>query len=236
MFNFKNTNITFLIILLILILLKVLYPFSIIYFVIPVLIYSFILFLGALNVCSQFYMKVKCTLDRKSQINLTFDDGPDPIITPQILNILKKYNIKATFFCVGEKIKKHPYVVSQIDDAGHTTGNHSYSHSNFFDFFRTNKVIDELKKTNQLIVSLTGKECKIFRPPFGVTNPNIAKAVRKLNMEAVGWSIRSLDTVKNKKTVLKRINKAKPGDIILFHDTKSQTLEILEEFLRLKTI
>lgn len=236
MFNFKNTNITFLIILVIVILLRVLYPVSIIYFVIPVLIYSCILFLGALNVCSQFYMKVKCILDSKSQIHLTFDDGPDPIVTPQILNILKKYNIKATFFCVGEKIKKHPYVVSQIDDAGHTIGNHSYSHSNFFDFFRTNKVIDELKKTNQLISGLTGKECKIFRPPFGVINPNIAKAVRKLNIETVGWSIRSLDTVKNKKTVLKRINKAKPGDIILFHDTKSQTIEILEEFLRLKKI
>ena len=234
MLNFKNTNITFLIILIILILLRVLYPFSVIYFVIPILIYSFLLFLGSKNICSQFYMKVKCKSDDKSQIHLTFDDGPDPDTSPKILKILKKHNRKATFYCIGEKIKKHPYVVRQIHDAGHAIGNHSYSHSNFFDFYRTKKVVDELKKTNHLIYSLTGEECKIFRPPFGVTNPNIAKAVKKLNMKTVGWNIRSLDTVKNKKTVLKRLMKAKPGDIILLHDTKKQTVEILEEFLRLK--
>ena len=89
-FNFKNISILFIFIFSIIILLRFLYPFSLIYFIIPLLIYSFILFLGAKNVCSQFYMKVICKSENKSKIHLTFDDGPDPIITPQILNILKK--------------------------------------------------------------------------------------------------------------------------------------------------
>ena len=234
MFTFKNTNIAFLIIFLILILIRIVYPYSTALFTIPLLIYSFILFLGAKNVCSQFYMKVKCTSDDKSQIHLTFDDGPDPNTSPKILEVLKKHNKKATFFCIGEKIEKHPNIIKQIVEDGHEIGNHSYSHSNFFDFYGTSRVIKKLEKTNQLIKNITGKECNIFRPPYGVTNPNIAKAVKKLKMESVGWSIWSLDTVKDKKAVLKRLEKAKPGDIILFHDTKVRTVEILEEFLRLK--
>ena len=233
-FNFKNITALFLIIFLILILIRIVYPYSIALFTIPLLIYSFILFLGAKNVCSQFYMKVKCASDEKSQIHLTFDDGPDSSVTPEILKVLERHNKKATFFCIGEKIESYPEIIKKIIKNGHKIGNHSYSHSNFFDFFRTSKVIKELDKTNKLIKEISGKECTIFRPPYGVTNPNIAKAVKKLNMETVGWSIRSLDTVKDKKTVLKRLKKAKPGDIILFHDTKVHTVEILEEFLRLK--
>ena len=232
-FNFKNTTFAFLTIFLIIIVLRILHPFSIIYLGIPFLIYSFILFLGAKNVCSQFYLKTECYSKDKSKTHITFDDGPDPKITPQILEILKKHNKKATFFCIGEKIEKHPEVIQQIAEQGHEIGNHSYSHSYYFDFFRTSKVIKELDKTNKLIKEISGKDCIIFRPPFGVTNPNIAKAVKKLNLETIGWSIRSLDTVKDKKTILKRLEKAKPGDIILFHDTKEQTVEILDDFLRL---
>ncbi|MCD4793433.1 MAG: polysaccharide deacetylase family protein [Bacteroidales bacterium] len=179
-------------------------------------------------------MNIKCISEDKSKIHLTFDDGPDPNTTPKILKVLKKYNKKATFFCIGEKIEKHPEILKQIAEQGHEIGNHSYSHSYYFDFFRTSKVIKELDKTNKLIKKISGKDCIIFRPPFGVTNPNIAKAVKKLNLETIGWSIRSLDTVKDKKTVLKRLEKAKPGNIVLFHDTKTNTVEILEEFLRLK--
>ena len=108
-----------------------------------------------------------------------------------------------------------------------------YKNSYFFDFFGTKKVIEELEKTNRLIKNISGKDCQIFRPPYGVTNPNIAKAAKILNLQVVGWSVRSLDTVKNKKQVLKRLEKVKPGDIVLFHDTKANTPEISDDFLRL---
>lgn len=232
MLNFKNTNITFSILFLILIILRINYAFSIYYFIIPILIYHVIIFFGVKNICSHFFLKAKCKLEDKSKIHLTFDDGPDENTTPQILEILKKHNQKATFFCIGEKIEQHPQIIKQIIEEGHKIGNHSYSHSNFFDIYKTSKIINEIKKTNQLIKDITGDECTIFRPPFGLTNPNIAKAVKKLNMEVIAWNIRSFDTIKSKEKVFQRISKAKNGDIILFHDTKQHTIEILDEFLQ----
>ncbi len=236
MSGFKKTNISLIIILLILILLRTNYLFSAIFFLIPFIIYIILLFFGSKNICLQFYMKVKCTSKDKSKIHLTFDDGPHPKITPEILKILKKNNQKATFFCIGKNLEQFPETAKQIISEGHTIGNHSYSHSWYFDFFRTSKVTKELLKTNTLIKKITGENCKIFRPPYGITNPNIARAVKKLNIKVWGWNIRSLDTVKDKNQVLKRLQKAKPGDIVLFHDTKLKTPEILDNFLRLKSI
>ncbi len=233
MLNFKKANIIFIIIFLSMILIEVYLPFSQLLYLLPLFLWFLILFFGSKNICSQFYTKVKCSSEDKSKLHLTFDDGPHPETTPEILKILKKYNQKAVFFCIGKNIEQYPEIVKQIVNEGHAIGNHSYSHSYYFDFFATTKVIAELEKTNQLIKELTGKDCKIFRPPYGVTNPNIAKAVKNLNMQVIGWSIRSLDTVKDKKQVLKRLQKAKAGDIILFHDIKAQTPEILDEFLRL---
>ncbi len=208
-------------------------PFSQFWYLIPLFIWLAILFTGSKNICSQFYTEVKCTSENKSKVQLTFDDGPHPEITPEILKILKKHNQKAIFFCIGKNIEKYPEIAKQIIAEGHTIGNHSFSHSYFFDFFGTKKVIEELEKTNRLIKNISDKDCRIFRPPYGVTNPNIAKAVKILNLQVVGWSVRSSDTVKNKKQVLKRLEKVKPGDIVLFHDTKANTPEILNDFLRL---
>ncbi len=233
MSGFRKTNILFFTIMIILILLRINYVFPVYIFIIPIAIYLTALFFGSKNICSQFYINAECKSKDKSKIHLTFDDGPHPEITPKILEVLKKHNQKATFFCIGKNLEKYSETAKQIVAEGHTTGNHSYSHSFYFDFFRTKKVIEELEKTNKLIKEITGKDCTIFRPPYGVTNPNIAKAVKKLNMQVSGWNIRSLDTVKNKKQVLIRLQKAKPGDIILFHDTKIITPEILDDFLRL---
>ncbi len=233
MSGFKKANILFFLVLVILLLSAIYYGFSAWFLIIPAVIYFILLFFGSKNICSQFYIKTKCKSEDKSKVHLTFDDGPHPEITPEILAILKKHNQKTIFFCTGQNIEKYPETAEKITTEGHIIGNHSYSHSYYFDFFRTKKVIEELEKTNKLIKEVTGKDCTIFRPPYGVTNPNIAKAVKKTNMQVWGWNIRSLDTVKNKKQVLKRLKKAKPGDIILFHDTKVNTPEILDNFLRL---
>lgn len=233
MLNFRNINIILIISFLVLILSRINYTFSIFYFLIPILTYLTILFFGVKNICSQFFLKSKCKSEDKSKIHLTFDDGPSPETTPKILNVLKKHNQKATFFCIGHKIEKHPEIVKQIIEQGHEVGNHSYSHSNFFDFWGSKKIISEIEQTNKLIKEITEKDCNIFRPPFGITNPHIALSVKNLKMKVIGWSIRSLDTVKTKQKVLQRIKNAKNGDIILFHDTKEQTVEILDEFLHL---
>lgn len=166
-------------------------------------------------------------------VAITFDDGPHPNFTPRVLELLQKYNARASFFCVGQQVNQYGVIAKKIVDNGHTIGNHTYTHSNKFGFLGTQKVLLELQKTNTTIKEVTGLEPKLYRPAFGVTNPSISKAVKKLKLTAVGWNIRSLDTTqRSKKVILERItNKIKKGDIILLHDSSEKTVEVLEQLL-----
>ncbi|RFN59578.1 polysaccharide deacetylase family protein [Marixanthomonas ophiurae] len=170
----------------------------------------------------------------KKQVAITFDDGPNAEFTPQILQILKAYNAKATFFCIGKHIEKYLGIVQQILAEGHTIGNHSYSHATNFGFFRKTRIVQELSKTDALIKKITGSTNTLFRPPYGVTNPSIAKAVKETNHTIIGWNVRSYDTViKNPTKVLNRLKKRlSPGSIILLHDTHSRCPEIVERLLQ----
>ena len=157
----------------------------------------------------------KPTKDKK-EIALSFDDGPNTQFTPQLLDILLENKIKATFFCLGEKINTQNSLVKKIDAQGHIIGNHSFSHSVLFDFKRPSRMLKEINATNESIYKAIGKKPKFFRPPFGITNSFLARAIEKTNMISIGWSLRSLDTVKKQEKVLKRIKrKISPGDIIL---------------------
>lgn len=232
MLNFKQTSNIFILLAIVTLIVCIVLEINFAYLLLIAFIYIALLALGSINVCSQFYLDVQCISEDKSKIHLTFDDGPNPETTSRILDILKEHNEKAIFFLIGQRIAEHPELVKRISDEGHTIGNHSFSHSNLFPLFRTKKVQEELEKTNTLIKEITGKECNLFRPPFGVTNPNIAKAVNRLGMRAIGWSVRTLDTVADKDLVLEKMKRANPGEIILLHDTKEQTVEILEDYLR----
>lgn len=164
---------------------------------------------------------------------ITFDDGPHPIYTPQVLDLLKKYNAKASFFCIGQKVKKHPEILRDLLDQGHVVGNHSYSHAWNFGFFNTPKVIEELHKTNAIVQSISGLEMKLFRPPYGVTNPSIKKALDHTKHLAIGWSVRSLDTTgRSAEVVYDRIIKRyENGGVVLMHDTSAKTVSVLEHLL-----
>lgn len=189
---------------------------------------------GSANIQSQFFLKTICAGPGDHlQVALTFDDGPDPRITPLILDILKTHQVQAAFFCIGHKMEKHPDLLRRIDTEGHVIGNHSYSHSYFFDLLPYRKVLEELQQTAQILKDITEKKMNFFRPPYGVTNPAIAKAVTQTNQKVIGWNVRSLDTViKDKEKLLKRIvKKIKPGSIILLHDTHEGLPEILTRLL-----
>jgi len=166
-------------------------------------------------------------------VSITFDDGPNPEFTPQILSLLKDHNAKATFFLIGKNAESNPELVLQIISEGHSIGNHSFSHSKNFGFFSSEKVAVELKRTNSLLKEITGKEAKLFRPPFGVTNPNIKKALRKTGHQTIGWSKRSLDTtsLSGEKSLKRITTNLKKGDIILLHDTSLKSVAVLEQLL-----
>lgn len=170
---------------------------------------------------------------KKNQVSITFDDGPNPEFTPLVLKLLKKYNAKATFFCIGQNIKRYPELVKDCIQQGHSIGNHTYSHSNYFGFLSTKKVISELQQTNTLTKKLIGVTMQFYRPAFGVTNPRIKRALKTTGLQSIGWSIRSLDTTsRSADKVLKRITKKiSRGDIILLHDTSLKTIVVLEQLL-----
>lgn len=184
---------------------------------------------------AQIFLSSICSLPERATSNvvLTFDDGPNPQYTPRILDILKEAQATAVFFCIGKNIILYPDLVKRIAAEGHIVANHSYNHSNAIGMYSTEKVMAEIEQTEQAIKACIGTSLKLYRPPFGVTNPNIAKAAHVLNMQVVGWNVRSFDTVsRSKAEILNRVTPAlKNGDIVLFHDTNKLTADILADFL-----
>ncbi|WP_209402625.1 polysaccharide deacetylase family protein [Pseudozobellia sp. WGM2] len=166
-------------------------------------------------------------------VSITFDDGPNAEFTPQVLDLLKKYNAKATFFCIGHKIEEHPDILKRLLEEGHTVGNHTYNHSRSFGFYGMEEVKAELEKAKKTVKEHTGLTMNLYRPAFGVTNPSIEKAVNQLKVQSIGWNVRSLDTtVRTEDMVLKRItSKVSKGDIILLHDTSAKSVAVLERLL-----
>ncbi|MEG0917783.1 MAG: polysaccharide deacetylase family protein [Myroides sp.] len=165
-------------------------------------------------------------------VALTFDDGPTEI-TPEILNLLEKYNQKATFFCIGKQVEKHPETAKIIVGQGHVIANHTYLHTNKMGFLSKKEVHKEIASTQNIIQQITSKIPNLFRPPFGVTNPNIARACKENRVEVIGWNVRSLDTViTSEDKILSRIlDRFEKGSIILLHDTSTKTLNVLERLL-----
>lgn len=202
-----------------------------------ILISIFILFIiiAAFNIQLNVFLPAQNQLSTSAkEIALTFDDGPCPINTPEILNVLAKYQVKATFFCIGKAIEASPELFCRIIREGHAVGNHTYSHSNIFPLYLPKKMRMEIEHTNTLIQQYTQAENVLFRPPFGVTNPGIARAVKRLGMCGIGWKIRSYDTSnRTPETICANIKRQLvPGAIILFHDNRPATAQILDEFLQ----
>ena len=204
-------------------------------YLIEIALWMLFIIYGAFRMRAGIFLTSVCSLPNASKKNiiLTFDDGPHPVHTPQILETLKTVNAKAVFFCIGKNISQFPELARQIAAEGHIIANHSYNHSNFIGMYAAGKVAEEIAATEAIIEQTIGRTYKLYRPPFGVTNPNIARALKSLSMRSIGWNKRSFDTVsKSPEKVLSRITpNLKNGDIILFHDTNAHTPVILAEFL-----
>ncbi len=198
-----------------------------------VLIYVALVVWGVSDIKINFFLKsINSFPTQKNKIALTFDDGPSEK-SEAVLDLLKENNIKATFFLIGKNIALYPNVAKRIVEEGHSIGNHSWSHSSIFPLFFKKAMREDLMKADDEIRETLGIEPKLFRPPFGVTNPTVASVLDWFNYKVIGWSLRSFDT-KNESVakVLNRITtKVKGGDIILLHDTSLNIIEILEELI-----
>jgi len=203
------------------------------WYILPGLIIMFFTILGSFRIDMSFYFDVICKIKSEDRIILTFDDGPDKIITPKLLEVLKKNNVKAAFFVIGWKTEMYPELVKKAYDDGHIIGNHSYCHKNSYGFYTSGKLVADIEKSGETIKKILGVKPVFFRPPFGVTNPNMESALKKLKLIPVGWSLRSLDTVNNHREKLaEKLSKVKPGDIVLFHDRVEGIDLIVDDFIK----
>ncbi|MEK7434564.1 MAG: polysaccharide deacetylase family protein [Cyanobacteriota bacterium] len=150
-----------------------------------------ILILSMIFLSSCSFIKILWEDGRKGEntICLTFDDGPNGIATKNVLNVLDKYQVPATFFIIGKNAEREPELLKEISKRGYSIGNHSYDHDNFL-FTKSNDLIKEnILKTNKIVKSITGKNPNLFRPPNALVNENIEKACNETNMKIVGVNI-----------------------------------------------
>jgi len=235
MLNFRNTNIFFALLLVVFISYHLLSGLPAYMYFILIIAYCSVLFYGSYFIQAGFYVKSICAAKtNQKEIAISFDDGPANEYTPAILEILKENNIKVVFFCIGKRINGNEVLFKKLHEQGHIIGNHSYTHDTWFDLFSSKKMLADMQMMDDAMKKLTGLTPRLFRPPYGVTNPNLKKAITRGNYISIGWNIRSLDTViRDEKKLLHKVTRAvKPGAIILFHDTSKTTLNILPDFIR----
>lgn len=160
-----------------------------------------------------------CSPHQKS-IYLTFDDGPVPEVTPWVLDVLRIYQIKATFFCVGNNVQKYPHLLKTIYEDGHTIGNHTFNHKNGFSS-STQEYIEDTLLAQNILNKILPYQTPYFRPPYGRLTFSQAKHISKTH-KIVMWSVLSgdFDARLSGQTVLqKTLQYTKPGSVVVFHDS-----------------
>jgi peptidoglycan/xylan/chitin deacetylase (PgdA/CDA1 family) len=175
---------------------------------------------AAFNPVSQIFGRTLVHGSRSnSNVALTFDDGPNDPATPEILKVLKTYNLPATFFVVGQHATRCPDLVRGLVEGGHEIGNHTYAHKSLA--WRSSSTIEsEIDRGSDAIGTITGFAPKLLRPPYGSRNPMLFEAARKRNLPLVQWSLPALDWTEQpaQRVVDRVVPQTKNGDVLLFHD------------------
>lgn len=234
MLTFRNTNIFFSILVVAIMLMNVWIIIPGWLYVVVVLSYLAILAYGSYNIQSNFFLPVICDFNvNKKVISLSFDDGPVTKYTPEILQVLRETNVSAAFFCIGRHAKENTALLREMHAQGHLVGNHSYCHAVLFDFLPWKKMLSDLESVDHVMKDTIGVRPRVFRPPYGVTTPAMKKALKAGDYTAVGWNVRSFDTVsKNENQLFEKLtNSLRPGAIILLHDTQRITASVLPRFI-----
>lgn len=165
------------------------------------------------------------------KIALTFDDGPHPVYTEQMLEVLEEADVPATFFLLGQNIEGREELVREIAEKGHLIGNHTFHHVQITGLSKE-QACQEIEETSDLIEELTGKGTEYVRPPFGTWNEGLES---NLNLIPVMWTIDTLDwTTQNVDTIVEHVVKnAEDNDIILMHDSYKSTVQAVERIIEL---
>ena len=156
----------------------------------------------------------------RGQIAITLDDGPDPEVTPQVLELLRAHAVRATFFCIGERARRYPELVSACAAAGHAVENHSDSHSAAFSLMGPRRLRREIERAQQTLGALTGQRPRFFRAPAGLRSPLLDPLLQRSGLQLTSWTRRGFDTVNSDPgRVLHRLTEhLGAGDILLLHD------------------
>jgi chitin deacetylase len=156
----------------------------------------------------------------RPEVAITIDDGPDPEVTPQILDILTELDVPATFFCIGAKVEKYPALARRIVEQGHHIENHSMTHRHSFSLMGWTAIKKELVLAQRVITDTTGRQPQFFRAPAGLRNPFLDPVLHQLDLRLASWTRRGFDTrTRDVQAVMRRLlRNAGAGDILLLHD------------------
>jgi peptidoglycan/xylan/chitin deacetylase (PgdA/CDA1 family) len=156
----------------------------------------------------------------RREVAITIDDGPDPEVTPRVLDLLDAQGQRATFFCIAERVLEHPELAREIVARGHGIENHTARHCHNFSLLGPRGFAAEISRAQQVLQDVTGRRPTCFRAPAGLRNPFLAPVLHRLGLSLVSWTRRGFDTrERDAGTVLARLTHGlKAGDILLLHD------------------
>ena len=181
---------------------------------------------GAVYPGAQIFGRTLRITGDSSKLALTFDDGPNPIVTPALLDLLERYDARGTFFLMGSRVRAFPALTREIAARGHVLGNHSETHPNLT-FLPAKKLHEELGRCHEAIESVAGYRSRWMRPPFGFRGPGLGGVVRQMEYKGVAmWSRLVRDwRPQAAKPVIRRLRRTRGGDIVLMHDGDHRVVE-----------
>jgi peptidoglycan/xylan/chitin deacetylase (PgdA/CDA1 family) len=216
--------------------LALLYPFTLSRFLLTLLIYSagtLIMLYLLFHPRNQWLVNNRSRVEGDRCVALTFDDGPDPVDTPRLLDILREKNVKATFFVVGKRADQYPEIVRRAWAEGHLIANHTWSHRPLFCFLTPSRLRTEINRGSESVRRICGFRPRLFRSPVGLRHPLLRPYLEDAGLEYVSWTIRTRDTFATDSDVLARriLKQAASGDIILLHDHLPGGTQVMLEAL-----
>jgi peptidoglycan/xylan/chitin deacetylase (PgdA/CDA1 family) len=216
--------------------LALLFPFTLFRFLLAACIYAagtavmlYLLF----HPRNQWLVDNRSRVDGAGSVALTFDDGPSPVDTPRLLDLLLEKNVKATFFVVGKRAEQYPEIVRRAWDEGHLIANHTWSHQPLFCFLTPRRLRAEIDLGTESIQRICGFRPRCFRSPVGLRHPLLRPYLMRAGLEYISWSVRAYDTlIATSSTVSRRVlSRVTDRDIILLHDRLPSGADVMLEAL-----